>query len=300
MSVAKFSFASPIAPLLCDLQYKSLLSFFRGKKSLTFITGAGCSTDSGLPDYRSPNGSYSKGHKPMMHQDFLKNEHSRKRFWLGAWVGWDQFSCAKPNSAHIAIRNISLKTPTNLITQNVDGLHQLAGSQDVVELHGSMRSIQCLSCKQTVTRDHFQQRIHEANFDWMHFYMSHSDMKESRPDGDTNVSNMSRFGKELHEFEVPECESCGGIMKPRVIFFGDNVPTKIKDVSTAFVANSDGIVVAGTTLQTYSAFRLTNLAKEKSIPFVVLNIGQTRADGDALMHIQSNIGGVLDRIASDL
>eukprot|EP01038_Epipyxis_sp_PR26KG_P016327 gene16327-22243_t len=198
-----------------------LFDFVTLSKSLVAITGAGISTSSGIPDYRGPEGSYSKGHKPMVHQDFMKYPLSRKRYWARSMFGWKRFLEAKPNDAHYALSNLESNGLLKcIITQNVDRLHQQSGSQNVYDLHGRNDRVRCMSCQSIYSRRIIQQSLVDLN---PSFLLQHSHVMLTadamRADGDMELNDA-----DFNQMEIPCCMKCGGVLKPDVVFFGDNVP----------------------------------------------------------------------------
>eukprot|EP01119_Soliformovum_irregulare_P007122 TRINITY_DN19523_c0_g1_i1.p1 TRINITY_DN19523_c0_g1~~TRINITY_DN19523_c0_g1_i1.p1 ORF type:complete len:319 (+),score=40.41 TRINITY_DN19523_c0_g1_i1:39-995(+) len=272
-----------------------LFNFLKGKKNITYLTGAGVSTESGIPDYRSPNGSYSKGHKPTTYGEFMKLKPMRQRYWARNVQGWPIFSSVKPNDTHEALALLEGSGHlTTLLTQNVDRLHQKAGSKNVVELHGSSYDVECTGCHSVFHRDHWQERLKSVNSPmWFHELPKSEDTREdTRPDGDFALS-----GLDFTQFTVPDCEKCGGIIKPGVVMFGENVPKSIVERSFSAVYDSDALIAIGTSLQVYSAFRFAKAAAQNQIPFAIINIGPTRADSIAQLKIEAQSGKIMKEIA---
>jgi NAD-dependent SIR2 family protein deacetylase len=200
-----------------------LSDFVNNSKSLVCITGAGVSTSSGLPDYRGENGSYKRGHKPMVHSEFISNLGARQRYWTRSMVGFEQMNKSLPNDCHNALASLEHHNKLNLIiTQNVDGLHQKASSQRVIDLHGRIDEIVCLQCGALSSRETYQAQLHKMNPHFSEQLLSRSvDVSTIRADGDVDLGSLDHSA-----FCVPGCQACGGTMKPHVVFFGDTVPPK--------------------------------------------------------------------------
>jgi NAD-dependent SIR2 family protein deacetylase len=232
------------------------------------LTGAGISTPSGIPDYRDSDG-VRRGRQPMMYQEFLAAPQSRRRYWARAMLGWPRVRQARPNAAHEALAGLQQQgLISDLITQNVDTLHDQAGSRDVIELHGSLHRVLCLDCGQRSERDAIQQLMEEQNP-----YLAGVDAVQA-PDGDTLLDPAFEA-----RFQVPHCPHCAGErMKPDVVFFGENVaqPTAARAMKAAETAG--GMLVVGSSLMAYSAFRLCRVIADRGKPLVAINLGKTRAD----------------------
>jgi len=232
------------------------------------LTGAGISTPSGIPDYRDSDG-VRRGRQPMMYQEFLAAPESRRRYWARAMLGWPRVRQARPNAAHEALAGLQQQgLIRDLITQNVDTLHDQAGSHDVIELHGSLHRVLCLDCGQRTARDAIQQLMEQQNP-----YLAGIDAVQA-PDGDTLLDPAFEA-----RFQVPHCPHCAGErMKPDVVFFGENVaqPTAARAMKAAETAG--GMLVVGSSLMAYSAFRLCRVIADRGKPLVAINLGKTRAD----------------------
>ena len=266
-----------------------------GAKRLLVVTGAGVSTHSGIPDYRSPNGSYSRGHKPIQHAEFVKSEASRKRYWTRSFVGWQYFSRATPNAAHLALADLEAhQFVDNLITQNVDGLHTQAGSQHVLDLHGRIDAVECLSCGDVSRRDVFQQRLAQANSAWA-ASLEPLLPTELRADGDMELD------AETTDFVLPSCARCGdGVLKPAVTFFGGSVPPSIVQSAADAVDRSDALLVLGSSLQVFSAFRLARAASRAGKPIAIVSNGPTRADELAALKLEADVCDTVPRLLAKL
>lgn len=249
------------------MENQLLTDFIQSRQRLLIITGAGVSTGSGIPDYRDKNGEW-KRKQPMYYQEFMADEIARKRYWARSMQGWPMFSSAKPNSIHKALAAIEKQhNLAGIITQNVDRLHQLAGSQRVIDLHGRLDRVRCTACKSSITRTDLQQLLIQHNPDWR------SATAMMAPDGD---ADLIRF--DFEHFKVPPCDLCGGILKPDVVFFGENVPRPRVQEAQEWLEACDGVLVLGSSLMVFSSFRFVRAAAERNLPVVAVNHGRTRAD----------------------
>jgi NAD-dependent SIR2 family protein deacetylase len=232
------------------------------------LTGAGISTPSGIPDYRDSDG-VRRGRQPMMYQEFLSAPESRRRYWARAMLGWPRVRQARPNAAHHALATLQQRGRiSDLITQNVDTLHDQAGSHDVIELHGSLHRVLCLDCGQRSPRDEIQRQMEAENP-----YLSGVDAVQA-PDGDTLLDPAFEA-----RFQVPQCPHCAGErMKPDVVFFGENVAQATAARAMAAAETAAGLLVVGSSLMAYSAFRLCRVIAERGKPLMAINLGRTRAD----------------------
>ncbi|XP_076472917.1 NAD-dependent protein lipoamidase sirtuin-4, mitochondrial-like [Babylonia areolata] len=265
-----------------------LTEFVSRAKRLFVLTGAGISTESGIPDYRSEGvGLYATSkNRPVNYADFLNSSEIRQRYWARNYVGWPRFSSFLPNQAHRILSQWENAGKIHwLVTQNVDALHYKAGSSQVTELHGSAHRVVCLSCHSKVPRIAVQAQIKALNPDW------HAHSSQMAPDGDISLTP-----EQVQGFKVPECQRCGGILKPEIVFFGDNVPRTTVNFTFDRLGESDAMLVAGSSVEVYSGFRLANRAAESHIPIAILNIGQTRADKLASLKIRSRCGHTLQRV----
>ncbi|WP_339494733.1 NAD-dependent protein deacetylase [Pseudomonas sp. RA_105y_Pfl2_P56] len=232
------------------------------------LTGAGISTPSGIPDYRDSDG-VRRGRQPMMYQEFLAAPESRRRYWARAMLGWPRVRQARPNAAHEALAHLQTQGRiSGLITQNVDTLHDQAGSPDVIELHGSLHRVLCLDCGQRSERDAIQRLMEMHNP-----YLAGVDAVQA-PDGDTLLDPAFEA-----RFQVPLCPHCAGErMKPDVVFFGENVAQHTAERAMTAAQNAAGMLVVGSSLMAYSAFRLCRVIADRGKPLLAINLGKTRAD----------------------
>lgn len=254
------------------------------------LTGAGISTPSGIPDYRDSEG-VRRGRQPMMYQEFLAAPESRRRYWARAMLGWPRVRQAQPNAAHTALAQLQRQGRiSGLITQNVDTLHDQAGSPDVIELHGSLHRVLCLDCGQRSARDDIQQRMVEQNP-----YLAGVDAVQA-PDGDTLLDPAFEAG-----FQTPQCSYCAGErMKPDVVFFGENVAPPTAARAMAAAENAEGLLVVGSSLMAYSAFRLCRVIADRRKPLMAINLGKTRADDLLDLKIEASCEQLLPLLAQHL
>ncbi|WP_122689744.1 NAD-dependent protein deacetylase [Pseudomonas viridiflava] len=254
------------------------------------ITGAGISTASGIPDYRDKDG-VRRGKQPMMYQEFVNNPAARQRYWARAMLGWPRIRAAQPNAAHQALAHLQNSYAiTGLITQNVDALHTQAGSREVIELHGSLHRVLCLDCHQRHDRAAIQEVMLEQNPYLLGVHAVQA------PDGDTLLDPAFEAG-----FKVPSCPHCqGNRLKPDVVFFGENValPTAAKAMLSA--EQAEGLLVVGTSLMAWSAFRLCKAMAEQGKPIIAINHGKTRADELLDMKIEAPCEQLLPLLAEEL
>ena len=239
-------------------------------RPLVALTGAGMSTDSGIPDYRGPG---APARTPMTYSEFVSGPDAQQRYWARSHLGWSRMRRATPNSGHLALASVERAGLLRLlVTQNVDGLHEAAGSRSVCALHGRIADVVCLGCRARTSRATLHDRLATLNPGWSE---RHADVAV-RPDGDVELSETSGF-------QVPGCESCGGVLKPDVVFFGENVPkSRVQRCYAAVDAldpSSEALLVLGSSLTVMSGFRFVRRATQRGVPVVVVNRGSTRADG---------------------
>lgn len=249
----------------------------RGLRASGFLalTGAGMSTDSGIPDYRGP-GSASRS--PMTYQEFTSGPPAQQRYWARAHLGWTRMQGALPNPGHHALARLEAAgVCTGVVTQNVDGLHEQAGSSRLVALHGRISQVRCLGCGDALSRALLQREMEDLNHGWAARHAT----APVRPDGDVEVDDTSGF-------RTPSCSSCGGPLKPDVVFFGENVPKGRVERCYAMVESAVALVVLGSSLTVMSGLRFVRHAAKRSIPVVIVNRGPTR--GDALARVKLDHG----------
>jgi len=245
----------------------SLREFLDRHGRLFALTGAGCSTGSGIPDDRDAEGE-GKRARPVMLQDFLTNEHTRKRYWARSLVGWRRMSAAHPNDAHRSLAMLEAQGKIEqLVTQNVDGLHQAAGSRNVIDLHGRVDLVRCMRCEARTPRARMQADLLRRNPEFAKL-----DAIEA-PDGDADLD-----GIEFAAFDVPDCTECGGLLKPDVVFFGESVPRERVESAMAALRRADAMLVVGSSLMVYSGYRFARAMAQAGKPIAAVNLGKTRAD----------------------
>lgn len=275
-----------------------LSEFITRAKRLVVLTGAGCSTESGIPDYRSPGGAWTR-HKPIQFSAFVRSAEVRRFYWARSYRGWPRFESARPNAAHRALAQLESHGRVHqLITQNVDDLHQEAGSRAVVQLHGRNRLVVCLDCGGESPRAEMQERLAALNAEWLSANATNSLRGEDAdfaPDGDAEIAREVVGG-----FQVPECRRCGGVLKPAVVFFGESVPKEKVDYSMRRVDEADALLVVGSSLTVWSGFRFAKRAHERGIPIAILNIGPTRADELATLKVEAKCGDALENAAGQI
>lgn len=265
--------------------FESLVSIVQGR-TIAVLTGAGVSTDSGIPDYR---GEGAPVRTPMTYEQFLQSEGYRKRYWAGSHLGWKRFSAARPNVGHSSLAALERAGLVNgIITQNVDGLHLRAGSSRVIDLHGSMERVRCLSCGQYFARAAVASRIASDN-PWL----DDAGVVELAPDGDVITDRIS-------DFVVPECTVCGGILKPDVVFFGEFVPVERFAEARALVQTADVLMIAGSSLIVNSGIRLLEVALRRRMPTVIINRGVTKGDSRATLKLEAGTSETLAALAERL
>ena len=244
-----------------------LEDFIAAHRRLFVLTGAGCSTGSGIPDYRDEQGAWKRT-PPVTYQAFVGDGIARRRYWARSLVGWPRIAQAQPNAAHRALAALEAQGRcSQLLTQNVDGLHQAAGSRAVIDLHGRLDAVVCLGCGALSSRADVQRRLAEANPAWAGLAAG------AAPDGDADLED-----RDFATFQVPACDACGGMLKPDVVFFGENVPRARVDAAMARLAQADGMLVVGSSLMVYSGLRFVHAAVRAQIPVAAVNLGRTRAD----------------------
>ncbi|SOC52419.1 Sir2 family NAD-dependent protein deacetylase [Ornithinimicrobium cerasi] len=275
-----------------DEQGYAVLRRLVGDGGVVALTGAGMSTASGIPDYRGPDGR--RRVQPMQHGEFVGSAEARQRYWARAFAGWTGFSAARPNAAHVAVARLQeAGLLEGIVTQNVDGLHQRAGAEEVLELHGSLDRVTCLDCGEPVSRAHVQEWLDVAN---PGFLARTATSGEVRPDGDVVIDPGA-----VRLFRAPRCLVCGGDrLKPDVVFFGGSVPRAVVEQAFAMVEDASTLVVLGSSLRVMSGYRFVRRAARLGIPVAVVTRGETRGEGEPLVHLDSLLGDVLPRLVEDL
>lgn len=261
-----------------------LRDWLAGFQRVFVLSGAGVSTGSGIPDYRDSNGAWKRP-APVTWQAFVADPAVYRRYWARSRVGWPRFSAARPNAAHLALAALEVEGPvTTLLTQNVDGLHQAAGSRTVIDLHGRLDTVRCLDCDHREHRDALQPRLLADNPDWS------PGPAALAPDGDADIEATAEAA-----FVPPWCPACGGRLKPDVVFFGENVPRSRFLLAQAALQASDAMLVVGSSLMVYSGFRFARMAREAGLPLAIVNRGVTRADTLATLRLEGDAGTLLQQ-----
>ncbi|KAJ2496659.1 hypothetical protein GGH96_005669 [Coemansia sp. RSA 1972] len=291
---------TPVTPAVLD----TIIEFFqRHRGSVLGLTGAGVSVPSGIPDYRGTNGTYRVhgSYTPILHHELVLQHASRQRYWARSFFGIRPAFKAEPNPIHRAFASLeSHSYMSGLITQNVDGLHLQAGSRNVLELHGTLKQVKCLSCGVKESRGEFQQWLEELNPEWVEFGQEMAQTGEEpkrRPDGDVDLPSNLQYGS----FVYPKCHHCyTGDYMPTVVFFGGSVPDQVREQSYRMVDDASALLVCGTSLSTFSAYRLVKRAREQGKEVAIVNFGQTRGDSDATIKLETTAEDVLPPVAVQL
>lgn len=258
-------------------------------RSICFLTGAGCSTESGIPDYRG-EGTAKRARNPIKFQQFLADDRGRRRYWARAMFGWPRFRSAQPSGAHVACAELEGSgLACGVITQNVDRLHHRAGSTNVVELHGALEEVVCLSCGRLELRDDLQLRLTDLNPGFL------QNAHELAPDGDADIVESL-----VEEFVVADCAVCRGVLKPKVVFFGEGVPQETVRAAWAIYRKCDALLVAGSSLAVFSGYRFARQARADRKPVFLVNIGKTRVDEIAEVVVRGHVGGTLGALSRAL
>ena len=258
---------------------------------IAVLTGAGLSTASGVPAYRDRHGQWQHP-QPIRHQDFLASAAVRRRYWARSFVGWPRMGQAAPNAGHHALAALEISgTVASVITQNVDGLHQKAGSRKLIELHGTIDRVRCMACAARFPRAEIQSWLASANPD----FDATANASRSLPDGDAALEDARYAG-----FRFPDCPACQGILKPDVVFFGDNVPRDRVDAAMQAVEAAAALLVVGSSLMVYSGYRFAETAHRLGKPVIAINQGVTRADHLLAFKLEADCGEALAQVARDI
>lgn len=267
----------------------ALADFIERHPKLFLLTGAGCSTESGIPDYRDDNGAW-KRKPPVTLQAFMGDAHARRRYWARSYIGWSMMARAQPNEAHHALAELERSGRVHLlVTQNVDGLHQRAGSRNVVDLHGRVDGVVCMACGDRSTRAALQRELAVRNPEWTQL------TARVAPDGDADLEHV-----DFAAFDVPGCAACGGVLKPDVVFFGERVPPDRVAKAMQALHTADAMLVVGSSLMVYSGFRFARAAAQAGKPVAAVNLGRTRADDFLALKVASACGTALSGLAGCL
>ncbi|MBC6468771.1 NAD-dependent protein deacetylase [Actinomadura alba] len=254
---------------------------------VVILSGAGLSTESGIPDYRGETGRRRRA-EPMTYQTFIGSVAARRRYWARSHLGWRHVARAAPNAGHRAVTELQRRgLISGIITQNVDGLHQAAGAQDVIELHGSLDRVTCLACGRRSSRALLDQRLREANPRW--------DAQDAaiNPDGDAVLAD-----DQVEAFHLVDCRDCGGVLKPDVIFFGENVPRPRVEECYALTERAGTLLILGSSLTVMSGYRFVRHAAEHAVPVAIVNQGSTRGDAHAVLTLDTPLGSTLTALTA--
>ena len=266
-----------------DDELAAAADLFRGRPTLV-LTGAGMSTGSGLPDYR---GRDAVPRSPMTYQEFVGSDLSRRCYWARSTVGWRWFAQARPNAAHHALAKLGEVTPlTGVVTQNVDGLHQAAGSRPVLDLHGALDRVICLDCRALIDRHRMQEQLLALNPRFAGRLDALAVESRSAPDGDAEVDRTA-------DFRYPACPSCGGMLKPDVVFFGENADRAVVDEAMTLLDEAAALLVLGSSLSVMSGLRFVRRAAQQGRDVVIVNDGATRGDDLATLRLHGRLEDVL-------
>jgi NAD-dependent SIR2 family protein deacetylase len=269
----------------------ALDGFLHRHRKVLVLTGAGLSTASGIPDYRDQDG-VRRGRNPIQGPDFRRDPAVRRRYWARSMAGWPTLAGAHPNAGHHALGELEKAGRIHaVITQNVDGLHQRAGSRKLIELHGNIHGVVCLECRTVHPRAAIQQWLVDTNPGLAASGTAGEVVPEARPDGDAEIELEA-----LQDFHVPSCERCGGTLQPDVIFFGDNIPPQRTAAALELADQADAVLVVGSSLMVFSGYRFCKLAAEAGKPIAAINMGKTRADDLIGLKIAASAEQVLPQL----
>ncbi|HEX3924657.1 MAG TPA: NAD-dependent protein deacetylase [Streptosporangiaceae bacterium] len=251
------------------------------------LSGAGLSTESGIPDYRGPTGLARRA-EPMTYQTFTGSPAARRRYWARSHSGWRHVARARPNAGHHAVAELQRRgLLAGIVTQNVDGLHQAAGARGVIELHGSLDRVVCLACRERTSRDDLDRRLRAANPDWA------ARAAQVNADGDAVIAD-----EQAERFQIVDCAGCGGALKPDVVFFGENVPRPRVEECYALTERAGALVVLGSSLTVMSGYRFVRHAAKHAVPVAIVNRGPTRGDDLARLVLDAPLGATLTALTA--
>jgi NAD-dependent SIR2 family protein deacetylase len=274
----------------------ALVALLRAHPGTLVLTGAGMSTDSGIPDYRGPDGT--RRVNPMQHGEFVGSSEARLRYWARSYIGWQRFSHAEPNAAHHAVTDLQRRGVLGpVITQNVDGLHQAAGTQEVIELHGSLDEVLCLTCGDRTDRFLLQARMADDNPGFERHAAGEAPdgsrvSSQIRPDGDILLAD-----EVVACFVLPRCLVCGAdTLKPDVVFFGGSVPRERVDACYSLTDAAPALLVLGSSLAVMSGLRFVRHAVKRGIPVMAVTRGPTRADDLMTVRVDASLAPTLGAV----
>jgi NAD-dependent SIR2 family protein deacetylase len=273
-----------------------LVSFLLRHPRCLVLTGAGCSVASGIPEYRDHEGSW-KSRPPVRYAEFVGSAAVRRRYWARSLFGWERVAAAAPSAVHRALSRLEQAGRVSLlVTQNVDALHQRAGSRRVLDLHGRLDEVECLDCAARLARADLQEVLLAWNRDFVAAARAGGALASpsARPDGDAQLE------ADFSAFRIPDCPACGGVLKPAVVFFGENVPKGRVQSALDALARSDGLLVVGSSLMVFSGYRFCLAARDLGKPVAAVNLGRTRADEMLALKVVADCGDALEEAASAL
>lgn len=267
----------------------ALADFATRHRRLFVLSGAGCSTESGIPDYRDEKGDWKRP-SPVTYQAFMGEESTRKRYWARSLIGWPTMALAAPGPAHHALSQLEASGRIELLlTQNVDGLHDAAGSRNTIDLHGRIDTVRCMACDTRSPRSDLQVELRRRNPGWAALEA------RAAPDGDADLDGLDFAG-----FDIPPCPLCGGLLKPDVVFFGEGVPRDRVAAAFAALSEADAMLVTGSSLMVYSGFRFVQAAAAAGKPVAAVNLGRTRADDLFSLKVARPVGQALSALVQAL
>jgi NAD-dependent SIR2 family protein deacetylase len=273
---------------------EALAAFVGRHPRLLVLTGAGCSVASGIPEYRDHDGAW-KSRAPMTYAEFVSSPAARRRYWARSMAGWERVAAARPNAVHRALARLESGGRLRaVVTQNVDALHQRAGSRRVIDLHGRLDLVECLDCGTRVARTDMQDLLLAWNAGFAATLAEAALTAAPRPDGDAQVE------ADVSAVRVPDCPGCGGLLKPAVVFFGENVPRARVEAALRALDDAGALLVVGSSLMVFSGYRFCLAARERGKPIAAVNLGRTRADGMLSLKLVSDCGTALEGVAAAL
>ena len=276
-------------PPATDAELESAVDLLAGRR-IVALTGAGISTDSGIPDYRGPD---AQPRSPMTYQQFVGDPGFRRHYWARNHIGWHHMNATAPNAGHRALAALERSgAVTGVITQNVDRLHTVAGSRQVIDLHGHYNEVVCLQCGHVITRSDLDARLLDLNPGFLEQVTELGDV-EIAPDADAVIEQTSQF-------RIASCELCGGTLKPNIVYFGENVPKERVARAYAMVEDADALLAVGTSLAVQSGLRLVKRAHRDGKPIVIINRGATRGDDHATLRLNAGSSQALEVLAARL
>ena len=279
-----------------DSRATGLVPFLLRHPRCLVLTGAGCSVASGIPEYRDHQGSW-KSRPPVRYAEFVGSAAARRRYWARSLFGWERIAAAAPNAVHHALSRLEQAGRLSaVVTQNVDALHQRAGSRRVIDLHGRLDEVECLHCGTRIARADLQEVLLAWNREFVAAARAEGlfTSPAARPDGDAQIE------ADFSTFRIPDCPACGGVLKPAVVFFGENVPSGRVQSALQALERSDGLLVLGSSLMVFSGYRFCLAARDLGKPVAAVNLGRTRADDMLSLKVVADCGAALEEAAEAL